>query len=49
VIFPVYYVIAGSVMSPGQISSYPPDLFPDGIFTGNYGKASSAGTPIGQQ
>ncbi|TCC11354.1 carbohydrate ABC transporter permease [Kribbella soli] len=49
VIFPVYYVIAGSVMSPGQISSYPPDLFPHGFFTGNYKGATSSGTPIGQQ
>ncbi|MET9275323.1 carbohydrate ABC transporter permease [Kribbella sp. NPDC003557] len=49
VIFPVYYVIAGSVMAPGQISSYPPDLFPHGIFTGNYRGATSSGTPIGQQ
>jgi sn-glycerol 3-phosphate transport system permease protein len=49
VIFPVYYVIAGSVMSPRQISSYPPDLFPHGIFTGNYKGASSSGTPLGQQ
>lgn len=49
VVFPVYYVIAGSVMSPGQISSYPPDLFPHGFFTGNYKGATSSGTPIGQQ
>ncbi|MFC0627161.1 carbohydrate ABC transporter permease [Kribbella deserti] len=48
VIFPVYYVIAGSIMSPGQISSYPPDLFPKGIFTGNYEGATSS-TAIGQQ
>jgi sn-glycerol 3-phosphate transport system permease protein len=49
VIFPVYYVIAGSIMSPGQISSYPPDLFPHGIYTGNYKGATSSGTPLGQQ
>lgn len=49
VIFPVYYVVAGSIMSPGQISSYPPDLFPHGFFTGNYKGAASSGTPIGQQ
>jgi sn-glycerol 3-phosphate transport system permease protein len=49
VIFPVYYVVAGSIMSPGQISSYPPDLFPHGVFTGNYRGASSSGTPLGQQ
>ncbi|MEU8224750.1 carbohydrate ABC transporter permease [Kribbella sp. NPDC048915] len=49
VVFPVYYVIAGSFMSPGQISSYPPDLFPRGLFTGNYQGATSSGTPIGQQ
>jgi sn-glycerol 3-phosphate transport system permease protein len=49
VIFPVYYVVAGSIMSPGQISSYPPDLFPHGFFTGNYRGASSSGTPLGQQ
>jgi sn-glycerol 3-phosphate transport system permease protein len=36
-------------MSPGQISSYPPDLFPHGIFTGNYEGASSSGTPLGRQ
>ncbi|MDX6293606.1 MAG: sn-glycerol 3-phosphate transport system permease protein [Kribbellaceae bacterium] len=49
VIFPVYYVIAGSIMSPGQISAYPPDLFPHGVFTGNYKGASSSGTPLGRQ
>lgn len=48
VIFPVYYVIAGSIMSPGQISSYPPDLFPRDIFTGNYEGATSS-TAIGRQ
>lgn len=48
VVFPVYYVIAGSIMSPGQISSYPPDLFPHGIFGGNYEGATS-GTAIGRQ
>jgi sn-glycerol 3-phosphate transport system permease protein len=49
VIFPVYYVIAGSIMSPGQISSNPPDLFPHGVYTGNYKGATSSGTPLGQQ
>jgi sn-glycerol 3-phosphate transport system permease protein len=48
VIFPVYYVIAGSIMSPGQISSYPPDLFPHEVFTGNYEGATST-TAIGRQ
>jgi sn-glycerol 3-phosphate transport system permease protein len=48
VIFPVYYVIAGSIMSPGQISTYPPDLFPHGIFTGNY-KGATSTTSLGQQ
>jgi sn-glycerol 3-phosphate transport system permease protein len=48
VIFPVYYVIAGSIMSPGQISSYPPDLFPHGVFGGNYEGATST-TAIGRQ
>jgi sn-glycerol 3-phosphate transport system permease protein len=48
VIFPVYYVIAGSIMSPGQISSYPPDLFPHGVFTGNYDGATSTSS-LGRQ
>jgi sn-glycerol 3-phosphate transport system permease protein len=48
VIFPVYYVIAGSIMSPGQISTYPPDLFPHGIFTGNY-KGATSTTSLGRQ
>lgn len=49
VIFPVYYVIAGSIMSPKQISAYPPDLLPHGIFTGNYQDAGSTGSPLGRQ
>lgn len=49
VVFPVYYVIAGSIMSPGQISAYPPDLVPHSAYGGNYSGVVSSGTPIGRQ
>ncbi|MEE2037798.1 carbohydrate ABC transporter permease [Nocardiopsis sp. CT-R113] len=35
VLFPVYYVFAGAVMEPRELSTFPPRLLPTGVDTGN--------------
>lgn len=35
-LFPVYYTLAGSLMTPGDINRYPPSLLPSGAYPRNY-------------
>src|SRR5699024_9517025 len=35
VLFPVYYVFAGAIMEPRELSNFPPQLLPTGLHTDN--------------
>ncbi|HEY9474185.1 MAG TPA: carbohydrate ABC transporter permease [Mycobacteriales bacterium] len=35
-LFPLYYTLAGSLMTPGDINSYPPSLAPSRLYPRNY-------------
>jgi sn-glycerol 3-phosphate transport system permease protein len=48
VVFPVYYALAGSVMSTGDLTESPPALVPSGVHPGNFGDVFHA-VPLGRQ
>jgi sn-glycerol 3-phosphate transport system permease protein len=48
VLFPLYYAIAGSVMGPGDLASYPPALVPHGLHPHNFGAVFDT-VPLGRQ
>ncbi|WP_336203906.1 carbohydrate ABC transporter permease [Nonomuraea sp. LPB2021202275-12-8] len=39
VVFPLYYAFVGGIMTPGDLSSYPPKLVPTAIDLGNFSSA----------
>jgi sn-glycerol 3-phosphate transport system permease protein len=48
VVFPVYYALAGSVMSTGDLTQAPPALTPSGVHLGNFADVFHA-VPLGRQ
>jgi sn-glycerol 3-phosphate transport system permease protein len=48
VVFPVYYAVAGSVMSTGDLMKSPPALVPSGVHAGNFSDVFRA-VPLGRQ
>jgi len=48
VLFPLYYALAGSVMGPGDLATYPPSLVPHGLRLSNFGAVFDT-VPLGRQ
>ncbi len=48
VLFPVYYAVAGSMMTLRELAVYPPALVPGGVHLGNFGAVLDA-VPLGRQ
>lgn len=48
VLFPVYFALAGSVMSTGDLTKSPPALLPSGVHPGNFADVFRA-VPLGRQ
>ncbi len=48
IVFPLYYTIAGSFMTPGDINSFPPSLYPHELHPQNYQTVFGL-IPLGQQ